>query len=83
MAKSELGRKGFIWVLFHIEGNQNRNSNSTGASRQELLQRPWRDAVYCLVTYSLISLHFYRTKDHPPKDVAIHNGHGPSSSRAY
>jgi hypothetical protein len=28
------------------ERSQDRNSNRTGTRRQELMQRPWRDAAY-------------------------------------
>jgi hypothetical protein len=33
---------------FTIKGNQDRNSNRAGTWRQELIQRPWKSAVYWL-----------------------------------
>jgi hypothetical protein len=32
--------------LFTTKGNQDRNSHRAGTWRQELMQRPWRGAVY-------------------------------------
>jgi hypothetical protein len=34
--------------LFFNEGSQNRNSSRAGTWRQELMQKPWRGAVYRL-----------------------------------
>jgi hypothetical protein len=61
-----------------IGGGQDRNSNKTGAWRQELMQRPWNNAVYCLVPHGMLSLLSYRTQDHQPRDGTTHNGLGPS-----
>ena len=33
-------------MLFIFEGSQDRNSNRVGTWRQELMQRPWKDAAY-------------------------------------
>ena len=35
-------------IVPHYEGSQDRNSNRAGSWRQELMQRPWRDAAYWL-----------------------------------
>ena len=42
--------------LFIIEGGQDRNSSRAGAWRQELMQRPWRSAAYCLVLHGSLNL---------------------------
>ena len=36
--------------------------------RQELTQKPWRDAAYWLASHALLSLLPYRTQDHQPRD---------------
>ena len=38
--------------LLIIEGSQDRNSNRAGSWRQELMQRPWKDAAYWIVPYA-------------------------------
>jgi len=45
--------------------------------KQELMQRPWRDAAYLLASPGLLSLLFYRTQDHQPRDSTTHNRLGP------
>jgi hypothetical protein len=60
-----LGRKGFIQVtlptLLFSEGSQDRNSHRAGTWRQELMQRPWKDAADRLVPQDLLSLLSHRT----------------------
>jgi hypothetical protein len=57
-----LGRKGFkeLTLPDHIssEGSQNRDSNRAGTWRQELMQRPWRDAAYWLVPQGFVQAAF-------------------------
>jgi len=48
-----------------------------GSWRQELMQRPRRDAAYWLASPGLLSLLSYRTQDHQPRDGTTHNGLGP------
>ena len=60
-------------LLFIIEGSQDKNSNRAGTWRQELTQRPWRDAAYWLVSPGLLSLLSYRTQDYQPRDGPTHN----------
>lgn len=63
-------RKEFIGLHFHLTGRQGRNSNRAGTWRQELMQRSWRGAAYCLAPCGLLSLS-YRSQDH-------HLGNGPT-----
>jgi hypothetical protein len=58
---------------FMIKGSQGRDKNRAGARRQELVQRPWRDAAYWLAPHGLLSLLSYRTQDHQPRGSTIHN----------
>jgi hypothetical protein len=60
-------------LLFITKGSQDWNSHRAGTWRQELLQRPWRGAAYWLAFPGLLSLLFYRTQDHQPRDVTTHN----------
>jgi hypothetical protein len=61
-------------LLFITKGSQDWNSHREGTWRQELMQRPWRDAVYWLAFPGLLSLLSYRTQDHQPRDGTTHNG---------
>ena len=51
-------------ALFIIEGKSRQNSTRAGTWRQELMQRPWKDAAYWLAHHGLFSLLSYRTQDH-------------------
>jgi hypothetical protein len=42
--------------LFIIKESQDRNSNRAGNWKQELMQRPFRDAGYWLASHGLLSL---------------------------
>jgi hypothetical protein len=57
MTKSNVERKVYFTFTstsqFIIKGSQDRNLNMSGTWRQELLQRPWRGAAYCLVPLGL------------------------------
>jgi hypothetical protein len=35
-------------LLLIIKGSQDRNSHGVGTWRQELMQKPWKDAAYSL-----------------------------------
>ena len=62
--------------LFITKGSQDRNLHRAGTWRQELIQRPWRNAAYLSVSPGLLSLLSYRTQDYQPRDGTTH--HGPS-----
>jgi hypothetical protein len=51
-------------LLFITKESQDRNSPRAGTWRQELMQRPWRGAVYWLASPGLLSLLSYRTQDY-------------------
>jgi hypothetical protein len=55
-------------LLFFTKGSQDWNSHRAGTWRQELRQRPWRDAAYWIASPSLLSLLSYRTQDYQPRD---------------
>jgi len=64
---------------FHIAVHHQRKSGQElkQVRKQELMQRPWRDATYWLASPGLLSLLSYRTQDHQPRDGTAHNGLGP------
>jgi hypothetical protein len=64
-------------LLFITKGSQDRNSPRAETWRQELMERPWRDATYCLASPDLLSLLSYRIQDYQPRDGTTHSG--PSS----
>ena len=47
------------------------------ARKQELVQRPWRDVLYWLISTGLLSMLSYRTQDYQPRDGTTHNGPSP------
>ena len=61
MTQSNLGRKGFIGVIYFIKESQGRNTKWAGTWKQELMQRPWRGATYWLAPEGLLSLLSYST----------------------
>jgi hypothetical protein len=61
-------------LLFITKVSQDRNSYRAGSWRQELLQRPWRDAAYWLASLGLLSLLSYRSQYYQPRDGTTHNG---------
>jgi hypothetical protein len=44
-----------VYVVVHHEESQKRKANRTGTLRQELIQRPWRGAVYWLTYHDLLN----------------------------
>lgn len=55
--------------LFSLEGSQDRCSDRAGTQRQDLIERPWKGAAYCLVSSGLLSLLSYRIQDHKPRKI--------------
>jgi hypothetical protein len=71
MTKKQLGKKRVCLaytstLLFITEGSQDRTSNRAGMLRQELMQRPWRNAAYWLASYGLLNLLSYNSQDKKP-----------------
>jgi hypothetical protein len=66
-----LGKKGLFDYTARsysiVGGSQDRKSSRAGIWRQELMQRPWRDAAYWLAP---------RTQDHQLRDGTTHLGLG-------
>ena len=64
-------------LLFITKGSQDWNSSRSGTWRQELTQKPWRDAAYWLASPGLLSSLSYRTQGYQSRDGTTHNGLGP------
>ena len=64
MTKKQLRRKGFVWLTLPYCCLSPRESGLElkQVRKQELMQRPWRDATYCLASPDLLSLLSYRPK---------------------
>jgi hypothetical protein len=58
-------------LLFITKGSQNWNSHRVETRRQELMQKPWRDAAYWLASPGLLRLLSYRTQELQPRDGTI------------
>lgn len=73
--KSHLGREEFIW-LTHPDHSQLREAK-VGAQRQELKQRPWRNAAFwlALMAFSVCFIHI--TQEHFSRGGIVHSGLGP------
>jgi hypothetical protein len=74
--RSKLGRKGFIQLTLPHCCSSPRKSGLEfkQVRKQELMQRPWRDATYWLASSGLLNLLSYRTQDYQPRDGTTHNG---------
>jgi hypothetical protein len=55
-------------LLFITKGMELKQSR-----KQELMQRPWKDAAYWPALPGLLSLLSYRTQDYQPRDGTTHN----------
>jgi hypothetical protein len=78
MTKSNMGRKGLISLTvpyYSLSSKEVRTETHTGQEpwRQELMQRPWRDAAYWLASHGFLCLLSYRTQGHQPRDDTTHN----------
>jgi hypothetical protein len=64
---------------FHIAVHHQRKSGLElkQVRKQELMQRPWRNATCWLASPGLLSLLSYRTQDYQPRDGTTHNGLSP------
>jgi hypothetical protein len=58
-------------IHVHHQNSQDRNSNTAGSWRQELMQRPQRSASYRFASPDLFSLLSYKTQDHIPEMAAL------------
>lgn len=62
LIKKNLGSKGFTWLrIYRPSSWKDRQELETGTQRQELKQRPWRNAAYCLAPLGLMSYFSYTT----------------------
>jgi hypothetical protein len=79
MTKKHLGRKGFIQLTLHVAIHHQRKSGLElkQVRKQELMQKPWRVALYWFASTGLLSLLSYRTQDYQPRDVTTHKGPSP------
>jgi hypothetical protein len=64
-------------LLLIIEGSQAKDSNREGYLRQELIQRLWIGATFCLDFPCLFCLLSYRTQEHQPRNGTNYTGRGP------
>jgi hypothetical protein len=71
MTKKQVGRKGFIQLTlpYCCSSPRTLGLELKQVRKQELMQRPWRDVLYWLVSPGLLSLLSYRTKTISPKMV--------------
>jgi hypothetical protein len=60
-------------LLFITKEGQDRNSHRAGTWRQELMQKPWREAAYWIASPALLSLLAYRAQDYQPRDGTTYN----------
>jgi hypothetical protein len=70
------GEKDLFSLHLHIAVHQQRKSGVElkQVRKQEMLQRPWRDAPYWLASPGLLNLLSYRTQDYQPRDGTTHSG---------
>jgi hypothetical protein len=61
-----------------IKSSEGNNLSRVGTWRQELMQRPWRDAAYWLAPHGFLSLLSYGAQDHQPRNGPTHDGLGLS-----
>ena len=73
------GGKGLFSLHFHTAAHHQRKSELElkQAREQELMQRPWRDALYWLASPGLLSLLSHKTQDYHPEMVPPTRGPPP------
>jgi hypothetical protein len=80
LTKSNLGRKGFIWLTYpepcSTEGSQSKNSSQAGPGGRSWC-RGHGDVLLNGLLLSLLSLLSYRTQDHQPGNGPTQNGLTP------
>jgi hypothetical protein len=69
MTKKQVGGKGFIQLILpHCCSSPGKSVlEFKQVRKQELIQRPWMDVLYWLVSPGLLSLFSYRTKTISPE----------------
>jgi hypothetical protein len=74
-----LGGKGLFSVHFHITVDHQRKSGLglKKVRKQELMQKPWRNAAYWLASPGFLSLLSYRSQDYQPRESTTHSGPFP------
>jgi hypothetical protein len=65
MTKKQVGEERVYSAYFHVVVHHQRRSGLElkQVRKQELMQRPWRNATYWLASPGLLSLLSYRTQD--------------------
>jgi hypothetical protein len=80
MTKKQFGEERvYSAYTFHIAVDHQRMSGLElkQVRKQELMQRPRRDALYWFASPGLLSLLSYRTQDYQPRDGTTHRGLSP------
>jgi hypothetical protein len=80
MTKKQVGEERvYSAYILHIAINHQMMSGLElkQVRKQELKQKPWRDALYWLASPGLFSLLSYRTQDYQPRDGPTHKGPFP------
>jgi hypothetical protein len=72
--QSKVERKGFIQLMLPYHSSWMEEVRMGTQAGQELMQKPWRSAVYWHVPHSLLFLLSYGIQDHQSKDGPTHNG---------
>jgi hypothetical protein len=80
LARLEGGNKGLFSFHFHIDVHHQRKSGQElkQVRKQELMQRPWRDAANWLACLGLLTFLSYRTQEYQPRDGTTNHWAGPS-----
>ena len=85
MTKTSLESREFIWLIHPgslsiTEGNQGGNSSRAGSWKQELKERPWRNAAPWLASPGSFSLFFHTSQDYLPRCGSVPRDMGPPTS---